>query len=77
MTLFKSTDGIVAHLTLKANSYLRLERDNKVNVVFLWGKARVALLEQNTISQLELTDAILAVRVDRMLQKELQLKLEK
>ncbi|XP_045905970.1 uncharacterized protein LOC123971296 [Micropterus dolomieu] len=60
-----------------AVSYLRLERDNKVHVAFMMGKARVAPLKQTTIPRLELTAAVLAVRVDRMLRKELQLRLEK
>lgn len=41
------------------------------------GKARVASLKQTTIPRLELAAAVLAVRVDKMVQKELQLKLEK
>lgn len=50
-----------------------------VHVTFVLGKARVAPLKQMTIPCMELTAAILAVRVDRMLQAELQesqLKLE-
>jgi len=58
-------------------SYVRLEKDCKVHVSFLLGKARVAPLKQTTIPRLELTAAVLAVRVDDMLRKELQLKLEK
>ena len=58
-------------------SYLRLEKDDSVQVSFLLGKARVAPLKQTTIPRLELTAAVLAVRFDKMLQKELQLKLEK
>ncbi|KAK0154145.1 hypothetical protein N1851_003769 [Merluccius polli] len=58
-------------------SYLRLEKNSKVHVAFMMGKARVVPLKQTTIPRLELTAAVLAVRVDSMLQKELQLKLEK
>ncbi|XP_078032247.1 uncharacterized protein LOC144467474 [Epinephelus lanceolatus] len=58
-------------------SYLRLEKDDRVQVAFLLGKARVAPLKQTTIPRLELTASVLAVRVDKMLQKELQLNLEK
>ena len=58
-------------------SYLRLEKDHKVHVAFLLGKARFAPLKQTTIPQLELMAAFLAVSVDKMTQKELQLKLGK
>ena len=60
-----------------AVSYVRLEKDHKVHVAFLLGKARVAPLKQTTIPRLELTAAVLAVRIDQMLRKELQFKLEK
>ena len=58
-------------------SYVRLEKDHKVHVAFLLGKARVAPLKQTTIPRLELTAAVLAVRIDKLLRKELQFKLEK
>lgn len=49
-------------------SYLRLENDNKeVHVAFIIGKSRVASLKQITIPRMELTAAVLAVRVDTML----------
>ncbi|XP_029974911.1 uncharacterized protein LOC115408346 [Salarias fasciatus] len=57
-------------------SYLRLESDGEVHVSFLLGKGRVAPLKQTTIPRLELTAAVLAVRVAKMLQKELQLPLK-
>uniref|UniRef100_UPI003AB10089 uncharacterized protein n=1 Tax=Centroberyx gerrardi TaxID=166262 RepID=UPI003AB10089 len=59
-------------------SYLRLEnQDKKVHLAFMLGKARVAPLKQTTIPRLELTAAVLAVKVDKMLRKELPLQLEK
>ena len=58
-------------------SYLRLvNQDEQVHVAFMSGKARVAPLKQTTIPRLELTAAVLAVKVDRMLKKELSLRLE-
>lgn len=57
-------------------SYLRLTNDtNDVHVAFVLGKARVAPLKQLTIPRLELAAATLAVKVDRMLQKELHMEL--
>lgn len=59
-------------------SFLRLENsDKRLHVAFLFGKARVAPLKQTTIPQMELTAAVLTVRVDRMLQIELQLQLQR
>lgn len=60
-----------------AVSYLRMQ-DNKnaVHVAFLTGKARVTPLKAVTIPRLELTAAVLAVRVDLMLRAELQIPLQ-
>ncbi|KAK7896434.1 hypothetical protein WMY93_021759 [Mugilogobius chulae] len=58
-------------------SYLRLENEDSVHISFIMGKARVAPLKQITIPRLELAAAVLAVQVDSMLRKELQLSLEK
>ncbi|XP_057687730.1 uncharacterized protein LOC130913275 [Corythoichthys intestinalis] len=59
-------------------SYLRLENAvGRLHVAFILAKARVAPLKQTTIPRLELTAAVLAVKLDAMLQKELELKLEK
>ncbi len=58
-------------------SYLRLTDDmHTVYVSFMLGKARVAPLKQVTIPHLELTAVVLAVRVDVMLRKALELDLK-
>lgn len=57
-------------------SYVRfISNTNDVHVSFVLGKARVAPLKQLTIPRLELAAATLAVKIDRMLQKELCMEL--
>lgn len=59
-------------------TYIRMQSmDKRIHVSFLYGKARVAPLKPVTIPRLELTAAVVAVRVDKMLQTELQLPLMK
>lgn len=58
-------------------TYLRMQNENKINVAFMLGKARVAPFKPVTIPCLELTAAVLGVKVDKMLQTELQLELDK
>lgn len=58
-------------------TYVRMQNNkSSVHVSFLLGKARVTSLKQTTIPRLELTAAVLAVRVDQMLRAELQLPLD-
>ena len=60
-----------------AVSYLRLKGiSDEVNIAFMVGKSRVAPMKQTTIPRLELTAAVLAVRLDKMITKELQLELD-
>lgn len=49
---------------------------NDIHVAFLMGKARVTPLKTVTISCLELTAAVLAVRVNLMLKAELKIQLQ-
>ncbi|GAA6096907.1 uncharacterized protein LOC110438294, partial, partial [Tachysurus ichikawai] len=58
-------------------TYLKMQNSaNMVHVAFMLGKARVTPLKPITIPRLELSAAVLAVKVDIMLKKELQLPLE-
>ena len=54
-------------------SYLRMKNNNGIHCAFLTSKARVAPLKQVTIPRLELTAAAVAVRMNHMLLKELQI----
>ncbi len=58
-------------------SYWRYMNDrNEIHVSFIVGKARVAPLKQITIPRLELQAATLALKMGKMLNRELQLQLE-
>lgn len=59
--------GCVAYLCLVNNG-------EDVHCAFLMGKARVAPLNATSIPRLELTAAVLAVRLDQFLRKELELE---
>ena len=54
-------------------SYIRSTDDNgKVHVAFLMGKSRVAPLREVTIPRLELTAAVVSVRISTLLSRELE-----
>lgn len=58
-------------------SYIRMTNEQgNINVSFMIGKARVVPLKQLTIPRLELAAAVLSVKVDKMLQSEVQLPLK-
>ncbi|CAM4696557.1 unnamed protein product [Leuciscus chuanchicus] len=58
-------------------SYLLLENsEGEKHCAFLMGKARVAPLKLVTIPRLELTAAVAAVKIDKMLHQELQVPLQ-
>lgn len=57
-------------------SYMRLHTEtHNVHIAFMLGKARVAPLKQMTVPRMELVAATLAVRVDMMIRKELEIEL--
>ncbi|KAL3975057.1 hypothetical protein ACER0C_023683 [Sarotherodon galilaeus] len=58
-------------------SYLLMEnRHGKRHCAFLIGKSRVSPLKQVTIPRLELTAAVISVKMDRLLRQELQVPLQ-
>lgn len=58
-------------------SYLRLtNNEGQVHCAFMLGKSRVAPLKQMTIPRMELTAAVVAVNIDKMLKKEVQMDLQ-
>ncbi|XP_051784726.1 uncharacterized protein LOC127528327, partial [Erpetoichthys calabaricus] len=61
--------GTVTYLVLT-------NEEGKKHCSFLMGKSRVAPLKQVTIPRLELTAAVVAVKMDKMLKGELQMPLE-
>lgn len=61
-----------------AASYLRSKGGNgEIHCAFLLGKSRLAPLKRMTIPRLELSAATLAARLDAMLRKELEIKIDK
>ena len=66
-----------SELTYGTVSYLRLRnKEGRVHCAFLTGKARAAPLKQISIPRMELTAATVAVRVNKMIQKELEIKVD-
>ena len=47
-----------------------------IHVTFMMGKARVAPLKKMTIPRMDLSAAVLATRMEKILQSELQLQLQ-
>ena len=58
-------------------SYIRLTNyEGKVHCAFLFGKSRLAYVKPMTIPRLELCAVVVAVQIDQMLRKELELSLK-
>ena len=67
-----------SHIAYGTVSYARLVDENgRMHCNFLAGKSRLAHMKQMTIPRLELSAAVLAVRMNQMLQEEFQLKFNK
>ena len=63
---------------LGAVSYLRtVNHEGKIHCSFVIGKARVAPLKPMTIPRLELSAATVAVKLDRMLKRELEIQVDR
>lgn len=59
-------------------SYLRLiNQDNRIHCAFVIGKARVTPLKSVTVPRLELTAAVVSVRVSEQLRRELDINISK
>lgn len=59
-------------------SYLRIQNsDGRVHCAFLIGKSRLAPIKTVTIPRLELCAAVLSVKLDEMLRKEMRLEIRK
>lgn len=77
----KMPNYIILHMQVKKGygtaTYIQmLNKEIRIQVTFPSGKARVMPLKAVTIPRLELTAAVLAVRVDSMLKAELKVHLE-
>lgn len=58
-------------------SFLKLTNEKGlVHCAFMMGKARVAPLKQTTIPRMELTAAVMAVNIDKVMRKELEIELQ-
>ena len=84
-TAFKELKSVELHHFADAStegygtaSYLRLtDSDNNIHCILVMGKSRVAPLKTVTVPRLEPTAAVLAVKVDKQIRKELQLLLSR
>ena len=61
-----------------AVSYLRtVSKEGDIHCSFLIGKSRLAPLKATTIPRLELSAAVVATRLDKVMQQELEMKIER
>ena len=61
-----------------AVSYLRtVSKEGDIHCSFLIGKSRLSPLKATTIPRLELSAAVVATRLDKVMQQELDMKIER
>ena len=77
-TIFAVLNFTIFWTRLEMVSYLRqVNKEGKVNVSLLVGKSRVTPMKPVTIPRLEFTAAVLAVKLNCQVQKEIEIPIQR